>query len=114
MIFSYKKHHRNKYIYILHYIHAQNYALKYTIKYITVTYISKLLNFFFFVLVYMKWRKKILTSMNTMMDHTTWLIYICMKDFLSMKILTINMILMWIKYWYIKKVIMNMLLDIMT
>ena len=34
-------------------------------------------------------------------------------DFLGIKILTIIMILMLIKYWYIQKVIMNMLFDIM-
>ena len=34
-------------------------------------------------------------------------------DKLGIKILTIIMILMLIKYWYIQKVIMNMLFDIM-
>ena len=38
----YKKHHRNKYLYI-YIIYTQNYALKCTVKYITIAYISKLL-----------------------------------------------------------------------
>ena len=42
--------------------------------------------------------------MNTMMNHTTWLIDIFMIDFFGIKILPIIMILMYIKYCYIKKI----------
>ena len=57
--------------------------------------------------------QKILVFMNTMMDHTTYSIDIFMLNFLSMKILTIIMILMLIKYYYTKKVTINILLDVM-
>ena len=40
-------HHRNKYTYI-YIIYTQNYALKCTIKYITIAYISKLLKLLLF------------------------------------------------------------------
>ena len=43
----YKNHHKNKYIYI-YTIYTQNYALKYTIKYITITYIPKSLKLLLF------------------------------------------------------------------
>ena len=43
----YKKHHRNKYIYI-YTIYTLNYALKCTMKYITTAYTLKLLNHYFF------------------------------------------------------------------
>ena len=47
------------------------------------------------------------------MDNTTWLIDIYMIVFLGIKILKIIMILMLIKYYYIKDVVINILLDIM-
>ena len=47
IIFNYKKHHRNKYIYI-NTIYTQNYALKCTIKYMTTENISQLLKLLLF------------------------------------------------------------------
>ena len=47
------------------------------------------------------------------MSHTPWSIYIYMIDFLDKNILTIIIIFMLIKYYYLKKVIINVLLDLM-
>ena len=48
-----------------------------------------------------------------MINHTPWSIYIYMVDFMDAKILTIIIIFMLIKNYYFKKVIINILLDIM-